>query len=166
MSSKGVSRASRGLLFSFSTHLSFLTVTTIPFSNTAKSTLPDTINHMGTLNTDFFFCFKCLIPSQSKYLYFLIVLWSPCTELQLLHYIISLNYTLFYSHYSLCFSKDKSTNYRTVSQQPESLQLTSFQQAFQLTSFMLVGSSVADFYAGNSILLRFGPGRALKDNWI
>lgn len=82
---------------------------------------------MGTLNTEFFFCFRCLIPSQSKYLYFLIVLWSPCTELQLLHYIISLNYTLFYSHYSLCFSKDKSTNYRIVSQQPESLQLTSWQ---------------------------------------
>lgn len=88
-------------------------------------------------------------------------------ELPALHYYHQLKlYTLSYYHYSLSFSKDQSTNYRAVSQQPENLQLASLQQAVQLTFCILVGSSVTAFYAENSFQFRFGPDRALKDNCI
>lgn len=143
----------------------------IRFSNTAKSTLPDTTHPMGTSKAETFFvlfCFRrCLMPSQSKYFFFfhcsmISLHWATSSPL---YHQLKL-YTLSYYHYSLFFSKDQSINYRAVSQQPENLQLASLQQSVQLTFCMLVGSSVTAFYAGNSSLFRFGPDRALKDNWM
>jgi len=67
-----------------------------------------------------------------------------------------------YCYYSLCISKDQSINYRAVDQQPKSTHLASFQQAAQLTFFMLLGSSVRAFCAENSFLLSFRPAKVLK----
>lgn len=140
----------------------------IPFLNTAKSTLPDAAHPTGISNTaEWLSLFQKMfdtIPEQVSFFFNcsrVSLCWATSS---LLYHLLELytSDTLLYYHYSLWISNDQSINYTAVGQQSKSLQLASLQEAVQLTFFMLVGSSMRAFYAGNCFLLGFGPVKALK----
>lgn len=132
--------------------------------------MPLTPRESQTLN-NWFLCFrKCLIPSQSKSLFFFYcfrVSLCRATSSLLCHQLeLYTSHTSLYYHYSQWISKDQSIIYRAVGQQPESLQLASLQQAVQLPFYILVGSSMKAFHAGNSFQLSFQPAKALEHSWF